>query len=44
MATAISGTNIELANFIAEKIRANTEAAASHILKELTEANNGDRT
>lgn len=39
-----TGTNIELANFIAENIRTNTETAASHILKELTEVNNGDRT
>lgn len=37
----MTGTNIELANFIAENIRTNTETNANYILKSLQEIDYG---
>lgn len=39
----MEGTNVELANFIAENIRTNTQTNANYILKILQEVNYGYR-
>ena len=37
----MEGTNTELANYIANAVRANTEGAAALIIKQLREINSG---
>ena len=39
----VTGTNIELANFIATSIREDTEQGAAYILKLVQEVNYGNR-